>query len=580
MSTLQDIVIEAGEAIDALGSEVAEQEGRVFLLARLGWLMPPGVNDIAIGAAAVSEVATTLTDLTSLTDEQLKDRNLVFQKVGALLKAISKFIDALDSLVSTFSNFDTDYLTKTKIVAEFIPRLLDLLLFQQLEKFFPRFMTTIKALGLLELEDFDEDTTIFRSAHRRPSFHLDRLGALISPDRSWLEEAYGWGTPNSKIELLLDNTSDVLEMLGALARNQALPRDAEETIVGHPAPEADTNPSPVVSLLWKDIAVEGRGDTRGVALVALRADNTALDNAGFAVGPVWRAANNELPLFANGGRWSLVLVAPTQEVTSGLFTTIRPGSINLAAGGLGGGGPLPDGKRGLGLRFKDPTGAPSTLIDTDFGTHWEFDEAFLNFGVDSKGGTNGGFAEIGLKGGRVIVKGSEMGSFLGSIVGDRDIEASFDVGLAFSTVSGLSFMGSAGLELDLPIHKDFGVLIVNGAKVSLSTDGGTLKLGIGANGTLKLGPVLVSVDQVGIALNVKGGRGNLGPVDVGVGFKLPSGLGIQVNGGAISGADSCRSTSTPGATAARSSWSVQHLGQGVRADRDEGARRSASRSSS
>jgi hypothetical protein len=293
---------------------------------------------------------------------------------------------------------------------------------------------------------------------------------------------------------------------------------------------------PVVSLLFEEIVLDGENEDRGVALVALRADNATLDNAGVALGPLWSAADIELPLFANKARWSLVLVTPSQEVAGGLLTTIRPGGdVHVAAGVLGEGGSLPDGKRGLGLKFKDPTGAPTTLLDTDFGTHWEFDEAFLNFGVDTKGGANGGFVEIGLKGGRIIVKGSEMGPFLGSVVGDKDITASFDVGIAFSTLTGLSFRGAGGLEIDLSLHEDFGIIRIDGARVSLSTDGGSMVLAVGANGAVQLGPVSVSVVQVGIALNVRGGRGNLGPVDVGLGFKLPSGVGISVDAGPVSG---------------------------------------------
>ena len=221
-----------------------------------------------------------------------------------------------------------------------------------------------------------------------------------------------------------------------------------------------------------------------------------------------------------GGLWSSWR-RRLREVCSSRFG--RAARCRFGPGILGGDGTLPDGKRGLGLRFKDPTGAPTTLIDTDFGTRWECDEASLNFGVETKGGAHGGFAEIAVKGGRVIMKGSEMGSFLGSIVGDRDITANFSVGIAFSTLTGLSFTGSGGLEIDLPLHEDFGVIRIDGLHVALTTDGGSLALTIGANGAVQLGPVSVSVEQVGIAVNVKGGRGNLGPVDLGAGLQAAFG---------------------------------------------------------
>ena len=121
MSTLQDIVTSAGAAIERLILDVATQSGRVNLMARLGWLMPPGVDDLATDGDLVADVAAKLVDLTNLSDEQLKDKNLVFEKVAALLAAIGKFADAIDTLVTTFATFDSNYLTQTNIVAEFFP---------------------------------------------------------------------------------------------------------------------------------------------------------------------------------------------------------------------------------------------------------------------------------------------------------------------------------------------------------------------------------------------------------------------------------------------------------------------------
>lgn len=78
---------------------------------------------------------------------------------------------------------------------------------------------------------------------------------------------------------------------------------------------------------------------------------------------------------------------------------------------------------------------------------------------------------------------------------------------------------------------------VDALVTSVTARGDGLHVGVGAGLTLHLGPLDISVDHVGISSTVAfpHGGGDLGPLDVATGFAGPTGLGLTVDAGPVTG---------------------------------------------
>ena len=114
--------------------------------------------------------------------------------------------------------------------------------------------------------------------------------------------------------------------------------------------------------------------------------------------------------------------------------------------------------------------------------------------------------------------------------------------LSFEWEDGVEVSGTdeGGLEFIIPIDKTFfGSLTLGGIGLKLTPgtpDGLETEIRL-YNATLELGPFTGTVDGIGMELDVSfpSSGGNLGPVDVGIGFIPPTGIGFVLDAGAVKG---------------------------------------------
>src|SRR5262249_28521420 len=94
--------------------------------------------------------------------------------------------------------------------------------------------------------------------------------------------------------------------------------------------------------------------------------------------------------------------------------------------------------------------------------------------------------------------------------------------------------GHAGLEATLPVNRSVGGLtldeVVLGLKVS---DNAMLEALV--SGSARLGPVAATITRCGVAFEIHLANGNVGPFTVSTAFRPPSGVGIQIDAGPVSG---------------------------------------------
>jgi hypothetical protein len=524
-STLDRLAYDAARLLGFVASVASADRGPRQLLATLGWDLPPGVEDVGLAALDLSALGTKVQAveeaLSSGADGAEVDRRFVelFIELQAALGHLGAAVSGLSAA--------GDYLDKTGIKAEFLPRLNGLLTVSRLGSASPWAFLVLQFFGVVSTRHYAADPGIYQLDHMRADFDWHALGRLFSDPVGLLEARYGWGTATFDGDGFVTNLSALVEAFGEPVRLRTLPRRVEEQLAGVSVPEADSQPATqlIASLLRGD---EASGMDAGLSLFPLRASSPGAPDAGIAVCPyVHGAAQLKFPLTP---RLALEFDS-TVALDSGIALQFRPGRpVSLKAGLLGAGGVVDSlqGKALLRLLYAAPAGSRQTLLALPGGGLVEVESLSFAGGVEAaQGGLAPSFAAR-LTGGRAVLGGAGADSFLASVLPAGGVELKFDLGLRWSGAQGFSFEGSAAAEVDLPLHLSLAGLRIDGLHVGLRPAADDLAVELSLAGGFGLGPLAASFDRLGALATLAFHDGNLGPVDLSLAFKPPSGIGLAV----------------------------------------------------
>lgn len=133
----------------------------------------------------------------------------------------------------------------------------------------------------------------------------------------------------------------------------------------------------------------------------------------------------------------------------------------------------------------------------------------------------------------------ESDSFISYVINTPQ-KIKFDLSILFSTLSGLTFEGNSDLSIKLPTHVDLGPVSFEQIGIELNPDPKKLGFKLHTNARAELGPVLVSVQELGLKTNAEflgfgASEGNLGFMDLDLGIKMPSAVSLQMKSDVVSG---------------------------------------------
>ncbi|MGN6568669.1 MAG: DUF6603 domain-containing protein, partial [Flavipsychrobacter sp.] len=136
------------------------------------------------------------------------------------------------------------------------------------------------------------------------------------------------------------------------------------------------------------------------------------------------------------------------------------------------------------------------------------------------------------------LKAGDGDNFLQKILPADGLNVDFELAIGYNNQKGLYFRGGAGLEMQIPIHAS--LLGINFDTLTLSITvkpDGTMPISAAASFTVEVGPLTLSVENVGVkaVIDFPSGGGNLGPLDLSLAFKPPTGLGISIEADPVSG---------------------------------------------
>jgi hypothetical protein len=505
--------------------------GAARLLGALGFDLPPGMTDIGLGAIDFSAVVD---GLGALTDARVSGTSVqIGGAYAGLAVAMPELVDRLRTVAGGFAA-PADYLARTGIVAEFFPRLTELVVIRTVASIVPTGLAIGTLTGVFVLQPVEPDPAAFRPRHIRHIVRWDRLTLLLSDPVRLLREVFGWGSPAFAADGLTLAVGGLLELSGSTPRIRPLPARVEARLAGAVVPEAAVDPrlQLFVSLL-RGLAADPLDV--GLSAYALRPTVPGGADGGIGFSPyVLGGTGAHFPVSDDVA----LDIEGIAEVLAGLAVLIRPGVVAIK-GGVTGGGPLttPSAPVSLTLTATPAGKEPSTLLAIPGGTRVEYTAVTLTVGIrPGEGAAAQPYVEIGLTGARFILDVSAAGGLVRALLPADAVRADLDLAIGWS--AGRAYLrGSADLRASFAVHRSLGPVELQALHVGLTPGSGGLPIEVSATVGAALGPLEVTIERIGLraTLDFPAGGGNLGPARLELGFQPPAGLGVDLDAGLVQG---------------------------------------------
>jgi hypothetical protein len=508
--TLQQLAATVAKALAPLRTRLAAGDVRT-LLAEMGLTLPPSLDGLPAFAAATTAAITAVQGLTGpavalAAAVEADDIGAILSATTSLLSAVTHAISALDNVATALGSVAASLSPVnpgdvTSFAGTFAEKLLEHIVIDYLAGYRPVLLRVLALAGIANVDLVAPDAgDPAKAAYQRHDLVLGHLGSLLGDPAGYLLGSYGWNTPAIDATALLRRMSDLLNDFGAAASFDP----ATTTLYILPFAISPTS----------GVSPQGLSAILGLAI----SDGLSLP----------------LPALLPAG-WDLELVAKG-ALDAGLeLRILPPGQLELHAAAS------VDGSLQVSVtRTPDPggrlmiAGIPgiATLDAASIGAaiggrfHWD----------SGAGVARGAFvAGVSITGGKLKVGSSNADGFVASLLASLDLEADFDLQAGWAGDRGFYLGGNAGIGTTIGVHVTIGPFVLDSVHLELTASGGGLALEASVTGTGTLGPVSASVDRIGAKLDLGFTRGNLGPAQLDVAFKPPTGLGVLIDAGVITG---------------------------------------------
>ncbi len=503
------------------------EEARAFLKL-LGWELPPGLDDIGLATIDLGNFLTTLDAVIGASDADWNDDLAMAGRIANLALAIEALTRQIHDLAQTLpaklSSFG-DYVDRTQIHKELPRRLFDFLVANYVAQASPLSYAVLHLLNIIDYPYYAADPTKFQVEHVRATvnYHLFKV-AVTNPDQLFTE-AYGWHTPDFQSMTFLTRLSQLLQTLGLRSRIQPMSPQAQEAWLGRA--ETSSNPPPQLITFLHEQRGSAFGVRLGLSLFGAAPTSAGASDAGLGLAPIIQGhAEGSVPfprLEDTRIEWS-----GNVEVLKRLAVILRPEQDLTLRKGAG----LSDAVNGrltLGLRHGQSAGELKPLVQFPGGSALRYQQFAVAGGLDASSASHTEtFVELALSGLRFDLSLGDADGFIqGTVARDR-VEAPFDLALRWSNRQGISFSGSGGLHVFLPLHTTIGPLRLDAAHIGIDVGEEGIDTETSLSGRLTLGPVTATVERLGMTVNISFREGNLGLFGLSPRFKPPTGLGLAI----------------------------------------------------
>jgi len=367
-------------------------------------------------------------------------------------------------------------------------------------------------------------------------FRFDVVEALIADPVAVLKDRFGWGDPalvDRLTGLLLDKLAELIQASGLPARITAVDPAFDSFFNGQQVFQA-------VLPLADGFIPGGYGAFGVVAVPVPRTPTGSID--GILFSPLVRGTAGRSFLLDEAGHWRLDFHADLDGLGD-LWVRIHPTEIKAGAS-------APDATAGATLVFGPPEGF--VLLGSREGSRLELSgfETSLELVLDGDAPPDergdvvfrARTAAVGNPGLRLVLTTGEADSFLGSVLGHAELEATADVEMSWSAQGGFSFGAGTSLSHRVDVAKQIGPVRFDAFSIAILPAGGPdddgIALDVRTDLGARLGPFSLDVQGLGVTLSVvkpQGGDAMIGPFDVGAGLRAPNGIGFAIEAPSVSG---------------------------------------------
>src|SRR5512139_949006 len=467
MSAELTLLAGIASVLTAAGSVAKVSGGPRLLLAKLGWDLPPGVDDIGLASLDLARVGDRLTAWTKVAadpDAPAGDQGVA---LGDLAEAV---VEVLADMGDLRLQAPQDYLDRSGIKDEFLTRLFDLYLIQAAAVASRPVFDVGVLLGWFELQRHDADPAKFQVAHLRHVVHWDRVPMLFSDPAGLLRETYGWGTATFDANALVIRLGGVLQHLATEVRHRELPAIPLARLHGGTPPSHQPQIQLFLPLLGSSGSLTGEV---GISVFGLPPTAPSGIDGGLGLAPYAAGTENlRIPLSSTLS----IGMSAKADLGSGLALVLRPGSDPVLRTGLnepqaGTGGPGAEVQ--LDLTLAVPQGAePMTLLSAG-GARLEAASVALALGAAVDGDGTDAALRLQLKGGRLSLRPEGL-PFLEAVLPTDGLVAEADVDLSWSHRNGVRLGGRAELKTSMAIGRQIGPVTLDVLGIGLATGAGGL----------------------------------------------------------------------------------------------------------
>jgi hypothetical protein len=509
--TLEVLATSVANLLRPLEERVGSGQLRL-LVAELG-LQFPATLDLNANVTTAARTAiqrlrdlpVRIADLAAAVDDE--DIAAIVSKGLELGNTVKNVVEGIEAVAGAIRNVAGSGIPAAELnaFADALPRrLVDYLAVRTLESI-PGAAESLEFIGAVTRTEVPSTDPQHPEFVRR-ELDLDQLTSFIGDPLGQLGDLYQWGEPGFEGTPLLTRLHSLVTRAGVPA---VLATDVVDPTV------------PVLDLLFAEVK-----------------PNTGI-GGGLVIDLTQKISVDVTPFQQDDFQLRAILNAPLDP---GVEVTITPDDGVTFA-------PAPGGARVEGdlmIEFigGSATGTPYLILGQAGGSRLEAQQLVARAGAGFawSSAANRGEGSLSIAGevrqGKLVVDLSGADGFLGTLLSGFGLESDFNLGLGFSTRDGLFFTGSATLDIQIPLHLELGPVEISGLTLSVGVDGNTFPIGIAADIKAALGPLQAVVQQIGVEalLSIPDDRkGNAGPVDVAIGFKPPTGVGLSLDAVVLKG---------------------------------------------
>ena len=527
-STLTILAEEVANALAPLAEAISSPENFTAFMQELGWnltTVPQPFRDLSAPSAP-------LQDIIDIVEAGTVDSS----NVGDLISAIKALITALKDLKGQPDDLFPASVNAEKFKNEVPEQLLRVLLVDYLLDSRPFWGNLLKTLGLLRVEVVDASGD--RPAYWEKEILWDRLGEILTDPFDPLRKTYKWGTSAFDGDLLLENAVELLlsrcievrlnmledKLFAFLTAGALNPDEAQQVVALTPIVD---DQSPVVAT------------EMGIGLFIL--PETAGAKPGFAILPYGKGTvYQELDLSEE----VVLRVQGDIDLTAGVGILVRPDQgiqvlVQIIPSVDEGVAPPSSGSLAVSLQNRASATERQLLFGSEGSSRFEVGTISIEVGARTPSDRNPAvYTEFEMRNASLVIDLGDADALLRSLLPEDGFALDFNLRLGFSSSQGFYFGGSGGLAVNLPTHLQAGPIEIISSTLAVKVRDGTIPVEIGASVKIARGPLQVVTENLGLRTTIAfkpDYSGELGPVDLALGFKPPDGAGLSIEAGPVSG---------------------------------------------